>query len=41
MATEDRTLEQSQRTWNSFCRLTLYVVIGIVILMACLRIFLV
>jgi hypothetical protein len=38
---EDRTLEQSRRMWQTFCRITLYIIIGVVVLMAGLRIFLV
>jgi hypothetical protein len=38
---EDRTLEQSRRMWYTFCRITLCVIIGVAILMAALRIFLV
>ena len=40
-AEEDRMLEQSRRMWHTFCRIMLYVIIGVVILMAGLRIFLV
>ena len=37
----DRILEQSQRTWHSFCRFSFGVIVALVILLALLRIFLV
>jgi hypothetical protein len=41
MAAEDRILEQSQRTWHSFCRFSFGAILAVVILLALLRLFLV
>jgi hypothetical protein len=41
MAAEDRTLEQSRRTWHTFCRIMLYVIIAAVIVLGGMRLFLV